>query len=103
MLALQLFVDGDNLGALNLYARRPHAFDTGSEHAIIDITGVPAVDTEVAQHLLKTVVAARLMGAHLLACEARLHLDAPEETAPDLASALGRAPAAFDGKAKGRR
>ena len=33
--------------------------------------------------------AARLMGAHLRACEARLHLDAPEETAPDLAAALG--------------
>ncbi|WP_311922978.1 STAS domain-containing protein [Microbispora sp. H10836] len=37
--------------------------ETGSEHAVIDITGVPAVDTQVAQHLLKTIVAARLMGA----------------------------------------
>ncbi|MCR6483185.1 STAS domain-containing protein [Amycolatopsis sp. OK19-0408] len=37
--------------------------ETSSQHAIIDITGVLAVDTQVAQHLLKTVVAARLMGA----------------------------------------
>jgi rsbT co-antagonist protein RsbR len=37
--------------------------ETGSAVAILDITGVPTVDTLVAQHLLKTIAAARLMGA----------------------------------------
>jgi rsbT co-antagonist protein RsbR len=39
---------------------------TGAEHAVLDITGVSTVDTEVAQHLLKTVSAVRLLGAECI-------------------------------------
>lgn len=40
--------------------------ETGSEIVLLDITGVPVVDTAVARHLLETVTAARLLGADVL-------------------------------------
>jgi Anti-anti-sigma regulatory factor (antagonist of anti-sigma factor) len=40
--------------------------ETGSTIAILDISGVPAVDSLVAQHIIKTVAATRLMGAECI-------------------------------------
>ncbi|TWI69714.1 rsbT co-antagonist protein RsbR [Pseudoduganella lurida] len=48
--------------------------DTGAGVVIIDITGVPTVDTLVAQHLLKTVAAARLMGTSCIISGIRPHI-----------------------------
>jgi DNA-binding GntR family transcriptional regulator len=76
---------------------------------------IPRGETACASHeheeLIEAVAAgegrraARLMRAHLLACEARLRLDGPEEASPDLAAALGRprAPAAATKRGKRRK
>ncbi len=63
--------------------------DTNSEVAIIDITGVPTVDTLVAQHLMKTVSAARLMGVECIISGVRPQI---AQTIVHLGVALGEIP-----------
>jgi rsbT co-antagonist protein RsbR len=60
--------------------------DTGSSIAIVDITGVPTVDTQIAQNLLKTASAARLMGAQCIICGIRPQI---AQTMVHLGVALG--------------
>lgn len=63
--------------------------ETNSEVAIIDITGVPTVDTLVAQHLMKTVAAARLMGVDCIISGIRPQI---AQTIVHLGVALGEVP-----------
>ncbi len=63
--------------------------ETGSAVAIIDITGVPTVDTLVAQHLIKTVTAAQLMGAECIISGIRPQI---AQTIVHLGVALGDVP-----------
>ncbi|MET9393077.1 STAS domain-containing protein [Streptomyces sp. NPDC006624] len=74
--------------------------DQHARFAILDITGVPTVDSLVAQHLMKTVAAARLMGAECIVSGIRpaiaqtmvhLGLDLDVITRASLADALGHA------------
>jgi rsbT co-antagonist protein RsbR len=74
--------------------------DQHARFAILDITGVPTVDSLVAQHLMKTVAAARLMGAECIVSGIRpaiaqtivhLGLDLDVITRASLSDALGYA------------
>lgn len=65
MLAFQLYVKGDNLGALNLYARRPEAFDDESEHVGLLFGAHAAVayaETQKAEQLLHAMETRDLIG-----------------------------------------
>ena len=48
-----------------------HVSDSGSPVAVIDITGVPTIDTQTAQHLIETVSAVRLLGADVVSTGVR--------------------------------
>lgn len=65
MLSFQLYVDGDNLGALNLYARKPGAFDDESEHVGLLFAAHAAVAYAGAQkqhQLTRAVTTRQLIG-----------------------------------------
>ncbi len=65
MLSFQLYVEGDNLGALNLYAREPGAFDDESEHVGVLFAAHAAVayaGAQKQQQLLKAVTSRQIIG-----------------------------------------
>jgi len=65
MLSCQLYVEGDNLGALNLFSRRAFAFDDESEHVALLFSGHAAVAYAAAQQrakLTRSVVTRQLIG-----------------------------------------
>ncbi len=67
VLALPIVGAVDSARALDMTeALLERIVETGSEIVILDITGVPVVDTAVSKHLLETVSAARLLGAEVL-------------------------------------
>jgi rsbT co-antagonist protein RsbR len=67
ILALPIVGTVDTMRAQEMNEALLHRIvETGSEIVLLDITGVPVVDTAVARHLLETVAAARLLGAEVL-------------------------------------
>jgi rsbT co-antagonist protein RsbR len=67
VLALPIVGTVDTLRAQEMNEALLHRIvETGSEIVLLDITGVPVVDTAVARHLLETVAASRLLGAEVM-------------------------------------
>ena len=65
MLSFQLYVEGDNLGALNLFSRRPGAFDDQSEHVGLLFASHAAIAYAAAQQqakMVRTVATRQLIG-----------------------------------------
>lgn len=67
VLALPLIGAVDTMRAQSMNERLlQRIVDTGSSIVLVDISGVPVVDTAVSRHLLETVAAARLLGAEVI-------------------------------------
>jgi len=81
MLSLQLYVDGDNLGSLNLYSRHPRAFDAESEHVGVLFASYAAIAYDTARtrsQLTRAVDTRQLIGQAQGLLMAREHLSADQ-------------------------